>query len=82
LCDPWRITKPTADPVQGELALQFCLSAGTPLLKLYEWNNRPVKRKKPNFFDYYSFYDGFPVLTERRAKLFSQGEFTPRMVVS
>jgi hypothetical protein len=35
LCDPWRITKPTADPVQGELSLQFGLSAGTPLLKFH-----------------------------------------------
>jgi len=35
LCDTRRIAKPRADHVQRELALQFCLSAGSPLLKLH-----------------------------------------------
>jgi hypothetical protein len=33
LGDPWRVAKPGANHVQRELVLEFCLPAGSPLLK-------------------------------------------------
>ena len=46
LCDPWRVAKPRADDVEWELALQFGLPNGPPLLKLnrveQSWPTRNV----------------------------------------
>jgi len=35
LGNTWRVAEPRADHVQWELALEFCLQAGSPLLKPY-----------------------------------------------
>ena len=40
LGDAWRVAKPGANYVQQKHVLQFGMSAGPPLLKLTEWNNR------------------------------------------
>jgi hypothetical protein len=49
LCDAWRVAEPGAYHVKRELALEFCLSAGSPLLKLYriEGRGNSVRRSIP-----------------------------------
>ena len=47
LCDPWRVAKPRTNHLKWELALQFLLPAGPPLLKLYgveqSWPTRDAR---------------------------------------